>query len=131
MCVYVFVYIFTSPPCLNVYCSSSPFIQVLRHEEFHEGCAATCNGPYDGKWSKTIMGYGSEADHFVLELTYNYGVKEYKLGNEFNSIVIRSKNLFRNIMNKKGVKKESFDDCCGKGELRKIKGLLDSLKQSI
>uniref|UniRef100_A0A8C5PYU8 Glyoxalase domain-containing protein n=1 Tax=Leptobrachium leishanense TaxID=445787 RepID=A0A8C5PYU8_9ANUR len=43
---------------------------VLRHEEF-EGCKATCNGPYDGKWSKTMI--GSEDKHFVVELTYNYG----------------------------------------------------------
>ena len=30
-----------------------------------------------------MIGYGPEDDHFVLELTYNYGVKEYKLGNDF------------------------------------------------
>ena len=45
---------------------------MLRHEEFEEGCAATCNGPYNGKWSKTMVGYGPEANHFVVELTYNY-----------------------------------------------------------
>lgn len=39
--------------------------------------------PYDGKWSKTMIGYGPEDDHFVAELTYNYGVKSYKLGNAF------------------------------------------------
>ena len=49
--------------------------QVLRHEEFEEGCAATCNGPYNGKWSKTMVGYGPEANHFVVELTYNYEVR--------------------------------------------------------
>ena len=31
-----------------------------------------CNGPYDGKWSKSMVGYGPEDDHFVAELTYNY-----------------------------------------------------------
>lgn len=30
-----------------------------------------------------MIGYGSEDDHFVLELTYNYTVKEYKRGNDF------------------------------------------------
>ncbi|KAI6240043.1 Glyoxalase-like domain-containing protein [Aphelenchoides fujianensis] len=42
-------------------------MKVLRHEEFEEGCEATCNGPYAGKWSKTMVGYGHEKDHFVLE----------------------------------------------------------------
>lgn len=27
-------------------------------------------GPYDGKWSKTMIGYGPEDKQFVLELTY-------------------------------------------------------------
>ena len=52
--------------------STNLALQVLRHEEFEEGCAATCNGPYNGKWSKTMVGYGPEANHFVVELTYNY-----------------------------------------------------------
>jgi hypothetical protein len=30
-----------------------------------------------------MAGYGVEDDHFVVELTYNYGIKEYKLGNDF------------------------------------------------
>lgn len=36
--------------------------------------------PYDNRWSKTMIGYGPESTHFVLELTYNYGVKSYELG---------------------------------------------------
>lgn len=39
--------------------------------------------PYDGKWSKSMVGYGKEDDHFVVELTYNYGVKSYVKGNDF------------------------------------------------
>lgn len=39
--------------------------------------------PYDGKWSKTMVGFGPEDEHFVAELTYNYGVGEYQLGNDF------------------------------------------------
>lgn len=35
-----------------------------------QGCKAACNGPYDGMWSKTMMGYDSEDAAFVLELTY-------------------------------------------------------------
>ena len=30
-----------------------------------------------------MVGFGPEDDHFVVELTYNYGIKEYKLGNDF------------------------------------------------
>ena len=30
-----------------------------------------------------MAGYGPEDDHFVVELTYNYGIKEYKIGNDF------------------------------------------------
>lgn len=61
---------------------------VLRHEVFEEGCEAACNGPYNGKWSKTMIGYGPEDDHFVLELTYNYSVGSYKLGNDLQHISI-------------------------------------------
>lgn len=61
---------------------------VLRHEVFDEGCGAACNGPYDNKWSKTMIGYGPESDNFVLELTYNYTVGSYKLGNDYQFIKI-------------------------------------------
>lgn len=43
--------------------------------------------PYDGKWSKTMAGFGPEDDHFVVELTYNYGIKTYQLGNDFQVII--------------------------------------------
>lgn len=66
-------------------------MKVLRHEEFSEGCEAACNGPYANRWSKTMIGYGPEDSHFVIELTYNYGIKEYKMGNDFGGITIRSK----------------------------------------
>lgn len=70
-------------------------MKVLRHEEFYEPCKATCNGPFDGKWSKTMIGYGSEDDHFVLELTYNYGITSYELGNDYNGIHIESDEAFK------------------------------------
>jgi len=66
-------------------------MKVLRHEEFTETCEAKCNGPYDNRWSKTMVGYGNEDTHFVIELTYNYGVQSYKLGNEFGGVTIKSK----------------------------------------
>ncbi|XP_077167692.1 glyoxalase domain-containing protein 4 [Paroedura picta] len=71
-------------------------MRVLRHEEFEEGCKATCNGPYDGKWSKTMVGYGPEDDHFVAELTYNYGVGDYRLGNDFLGLTVASRQAVSN-----------------------------------
>lgn len=68
-------------------------MKVLRHEEFKEGCDAECNGPYDNRWSKTMIGYGPEDSHFVIELTYNYGVTSYDMGNDFGGVTIHSKDI--------------------------------------
>ncbi|KAF5298167.1 hypothetical protein FQA39_LY02591 [Lamprigera yunnana] len=68
-------------------------MKVLRHEEFTEGCEAACNGPYANRWSKTMVGYGPEHDHFVIELTYNYPVKSYKKGNDFIGITIKGREI--------------------------------------
>lgn len=65
-------------------------MKFLRHEEFEKGCEAACNGPYDGKWSKSMVGYGPEDSHFVVELTYNYGIGSYKMGNDFMGITVQS-----------------------------------------
>lgn len=40
-----------------------------------------------------MIGYGSEDDHFVIELTYNYNVHSYLLGNDFLGITIHSKEV--------------------------------------
>ncbi|KAJ8385067.1 hypothetical protein AAFF_G00195970 [Aldrovandia affinis] len=71
-------------------------MRILRHEEFEEGCKAACNGPYDGKWSKTMVGFGAEDDHFVMELTYNYGVGEYRLGSDFLGLTLQSSQAVSN-----------------------------------
>ena len=62
--------------------------RVLRHEEFEEGCEATCNGPYSGYWSKSMVGFDNEDVSFVFELTFNYGVAKYKRGNDLNCILM-------------------------------------------
>jgi len=62
--------------------------KVYRHEEFENGCEATCNGPYKGDWSKTMLGPSDES-RFCLELTYNYGIHHYDLGNEIRSIALK------------------------------------------
>jgi len=67
-------------------------MQVLRHEEFSEGCKATCNGAFDNRWSKSMVGFGSEDTDFVFEIVYNYGVdKLYTHGTDFSSVSIDSK----------------------------------------
>lgn len=72
----------------------------MRHEEFSEAaCEAKCNGAYDNRWSKTMCGYGDESTHFVIELTYNYGVKSYNWGNDFGGVTIKSRDVFQNIKN--------------------------------
>lgn len=40
-----------------------------------------------------MIGYGPEDTHFVVELTYNYGVSHYESGNDFQGITIRSKEV--------------------------------------
>mmetsp|Transcript_40 Transcript_40/g.69 ORF Transcript_40/g.69 Transcript_40/m.69 type:complete len:404 (-) Transcript_40:394-1605(-) len=62
--------------------------RVLRHEEFESGCEATCNGPYGGAWSKTMVGWGPEKLNFVFELTYNYGIDGYSSGNDVQYFLI-------------------------------------------
>uniref|UniRef100_A0A0N5AJ65 Glyoxalase domain-containing protein 4 n=1 Tax=Syphacia muris TaxID=451379 RepID=A0A0N5AJ65_9BILA len=69
-------------------------MRVLRHEEYDAGCKVECNGPFKNRWSKTLVGYGSEDAHFVLELVYNYDVDKYDKGNDLVGIFIRSTEVY-------------------------------------
>lgn len=40
------------------------------------------------KYTLAFVGYGDESEHAVLELTYNYGVDRYQLGDGFGHIAI-------------------------------------------
>jgi catechol 2,3-dioxygenase-like lactoylglutathione lyase family enzyme len=74
---------------LKFYQSNFGF-KIYRHEEFSSGCEATCNGPYGGAWSKTMIGLGTdESNSFCLELVFNYGVNRYERGNDLRSIALR------------------------------------------
>ena len=42
----------------------------------------------DQKYSLAFVGYGSEDDASVLELTYNYGTDKYDMGTAFGHIAI-------------------------------------------
>lgn len=57
-----------------------------------------------------MIGYGNEDTHFVLELTYNYNVPSYELGNDFQGISIFSKKAVFNAKksNFKTEQKEEF-----------------------
>jgi lactoylglutathione lyase len=41
-----------------------------------------------GRFTLAFLGYGDEADHTVLELTYNWDTDRYELGNGFGHIAI-------------------------------------------
>ncbi len=42
----------------------------------------------EGSFTLAFVGYGDEAEHTVLELTYNWGVEQYELGTAFGHIAI-------------------------------------------
>lgn len=52
-------------------------MKVLREKEYPEG-----------KFTLCFVGYGDEAEHAVLELTYNWGKKDYALGDAFGHVAI-------------------------------------------
>jgi lactoylglutathione lyase len=41
-----------------------------------------------GKFTLAFVGYGKESDNAVIELTYNWGVEKYDLGDGFGHIAI-------------------------------------------
>lgn len=41
-----------------------------------------------GEFTLAFVGYGDEADHSVIELTYNWGVSQYDLGNAYGHIAL-------------------------------------------
>jgi len=42
----------------------------------------------DGKFTLAFVGYGEESDTAVLELTHNWGVDKYELGNAYGHVAI-------------------------------------------
>jgi len=41
-----------------------------------------------GKFTLAFVGYGEEKDHTVIELTYNWGVEQYEIGNAYGHIAL-------------------------------------------
>jgi len=52
-------------------------MDVLRREDYP-----------DGQFTLAFLGYGSEADHSVIELTHNWGRSEYERGNAYGHIAL-------------------------------------------
>lgn len=49
----------------------------------------------DGKFTLAFVGYGDESDHTVVELTYNWGVEQYDLGNAFGHLAIGVDDIYK------------------------------------
>jgi len=49
----------------------------------------------EGKFTLAFIGYGDESDNTVIELTYNWGVDKYELGNAYGHIAIEVNDVYR------------------------------------
>ncbi|XP_021277355.1 probable lactoylglutathione lyase, chloroplastic isoform X2 [Herrania umbratica] len=49
------------------------------------------------KYSNAFLGYGPEDSHFVVELTYNYGVDKYDIGNGFGHFGIAVEDVAKTV----------------------------------
>jgi len=49
----------------------------------------------DGKFTLAFLGYGDEQNNTVLELTYNWGVTQYDIGNAFGHLAIEVDDVYR------------------------------------
>ena len=48
----------------------------------------------EGKFTLAFIGYGEEKDNTVIELTYNWGVEQYELGNAYGHIAIEVDDVY-------------------------------------
>lgn len=46
------------------------------------------------KYTLAFVGYGDEKDEAVIELTYNWGVSEYKLGSAYGHIALEADDIY-------------------------------------
>ena len=49
----------------------------------------------DGKFTLAFVGYGDESEQAVIELTHNWGVDSYELGNAFGHIAIGVEDIYK------------------------------------
>jgi lactoylglutathione lyase len=48
----------------------------------------------EGKFTLAFVGYGSEQENSVIELTYNWGVDKYELGNGYGHIALEVDDVY-------------------------------------
>ncbi len=48
-----------------------------------------------GKFTLAFVGYGDESDHTVLELTHNWGVESYDLGDGYGHIALGVDDIYK------------------------------------
>ncbi len=48
----------------------------------------------DGEFTLAFLGYGEESDEAVIELTYNWGVESYDLGNGYGHIALEVDDVY-------------------------------------
>jgi lactoylglutathione lyase len=49
----------------------------------------------DGMFTLAFVGYGNESENSVIELTYNWGVSQYEMGNAFGHIAIGVNDIYK------------------------------------
>ena len=49
----------------------------------------------DGKFTLAFIGYGDESDNTVIELTYNWGVDKYDMGEAYGHIAIEVDDVYQ------------------------------------
>ena len=49
----------------------------------------------DGEFSLAFLGYGSEEENTVIELTYNWGKEKYEIGNGFGHLAIEVSDVYK------------------------------------
>lgn len=59
-------------------------MQLLRQKDYPEG-----------EFTLAFLGYGDESDQSVIELTYNWGVEQYDLGNGYGHIAIEVDDVYQ------------------------------------
>lgn len=59
-------------------------MKLLRQKEYPEG-----------KFTLAFIGYGDEKDNTVIELTYNWGVESYEIGNGYGHIAIEVDDVYK------------------------------------
>lgn len=48
----------------------------------------------EGKFTLAFIGYGDESDSSVIELTYNWGVDKYEMGNGYGHIALEVDDVY-------------------------------------